>query len=150
MTWEDYFGIGWWCLRWSVPEWMRSNFAIQGILPDLKQSLKEAAVISCSLQEPSKDAASRAQRHIHRWFSDEGWRRERKSKGYTRREISISSSLGTGDKLSFDHHQFKESIRQEIAERLGMEAWDLVWSWARSKQHRIPPQVVEILEELWP
>lgn len=145
--WEDYFGVGWWTLRYMLPHWFRANLAVQGLLPDLKQSIKEAAVISCSLQEPSKAAASRAQRHIYRFLIEEGWKRPRGGKGYERKEASLSS-LWKEERESFDLAKLRERIRQQLAETLGEEAWDLVWSWATSKKrHRVPPEIAAILKE---
>ena len=94
MSWEDYYGIGWWAAcRWLIPEWMRADLAIRGLLPDLKQALKEAAWISFGLQESSRDAASRSQRHGHHFMVENGYRRGRKWPGYQNNETSLEEEI---------------------------------------------------------
>lgn len=148
-SYEDYFGIGWWCLRWMIPHWMRADLALQGLLPDLKQSLKEAAVLSSQAQEPSKAAASRAQRHIHRWLTENGYRRDRGSKGYSNRSWSLESGGWNREtRNGIDFLAMATRVRQLLADHLPPEDWDHLMGWAMSGQGEIPPSVLDLIEEV--
>ena len=146
-TWEDYFGIGWWSLKFSIPEWMRADLAIQGLLDDLKQSLKESALISLKLQETSKAAASRSQRHTYRFMVEVGFKRPRGGKGYEKEGYPLDD-LSEEYLLILERKKELGEIRQIVAEKLSPAAWDEVWSWAQSNQESVPANVSAILEEI--
>lgn len=80
---RDYMGVALSQIRW-IPVPLRGRLGRMGLIEDLIQSLRLAAIESEQMGESLKQASKRAQRALYRCLRDYGFRRPKRA-GYFRK-----------------------------------------------------------------